>query len=56
MTFLNHYQKTTFIFMLMVRVFFYQDKNVHKIEDVLNKEFLTLCDWFVDQFILGKMK
>ena len=27
---------------------FYQDKDVHKIEDVLNKEFLTLWEWFVD--------
>ena len=37
---LNHYQKVDLIFMLT----FY----VHKIEDVLNKEFSTLCEWFVD--------
>ena len=27
---------------------FYQDKNIHKIEDVLNKEFSTRCVWLVD--------
>ena len=27
---------------------FYQDKYDHKIEDVLNQEFSTLCEWFVD--------
>ena len=27
---------------------FYQDKDVHKIENVLNKEFSILCECFVD--------
>ena len=27
---------------------FYQDKNVEKIERVLKKEFLSLCEWFID--------
>ena len=27
---------------------FHQDKDVQKIEDVLNKEISTLCVWFVD--------
>ena len=27
---------------------FYQDKDVEKIERVLNKEFLSLCEWFID--------
>ena len=27
---------------------FYQDKDVEKIEKVLNKEFLSLCEWFID--------
>ena len=27
---------------------FYQDKNVEKIERVLNKEFSSLCEWFID--------
>ena len=28
---------------------FYQDKDVEKIEKVLNKEFLSLCEWFIDK-------
>ena len=27
---------------------FYQDKDVEKIERVLNKEFSSLCEWFID--------
>ena len=27
---------------------FYQDKDVEKIEKVLNKEFSSLCEWFID--------
>ena len=27
---------------------FYQDKNNEKIEKVLNKEFSSLCEWFID--------
>ena len=27
---------------------FYQDKNVEKIGKVLNKEFSSLCKWFID--------
>ena len=27
---------------------FYQDKGVHKIEDVVHKESSKLCEWFVD--------
>ena len=27
---------------------FYQDKDVGKIETVLNKEFSSLCEWFID--------
>ena len=33
------------IFMLCI---FYQYKDVHKIKDVLNKEFSTLCKWRID--------
>ena len=29
----------------MMRVNFFQDKDVHKIEDGLNKEFSILCQW-----------
>ena len=34
---------------------FYQDKDVEKIEKVLNKEFSSLCEWLTIsyQFILG---
>ena len=38
---------------------FYQHKDIHKIEDVLSKEFSTCFEWFVDnscRFILGKIK
>ena len=40
---------------------FHQDKDVHKIEDVLNKEFLTLNKWFVNNrlsihFVKNKTK
>ena len=38
---------------------FYQDKDVEKIERVLNKEFSSLCEWLTDnnlQFILGMIK
>ena len=27
---------------------FYQDKDIEKIERVLNKEFSSLCEWFID--------
>ena len=27
---------------------FYQDKDNEKIQKVLNKEFLSLCEWFID--------
>ena len=27
---------------------FYQDKDVEKIEKILNKEFSSLCEWFID--------
>ena len=27
---------------------FYQDKGVEKTEEVLSKEFLSLCEWFID--------
>ena len=27
---------------------FYQDKDIHPIEDVLTKEFETLCKWSID--------
>ena len=27
---------------------FYQDEDIHKIEDVLTKKFSTLCEWFID--------
>ena len=27
---------------------FYRDKDFHKIDDVLNKEFSTLYKWFID--------
>ena len=26
---------------------FYQDKDIYQVEDVLTKEFSTLCEWFV---------
>ena len=29
---------------------FYQDKDVAKIERVLNKEFSSFCKWFIDSF------
>ena len=48
MIFANHYKKAVLTFMLMIRVFFYQNKCIHKIEDVLTKKFSTLCSWFVD--------
>ena len=28
--------------------FFYQHKNVAEIENVLNKEFVNVCKWFID--------
>ena len=28
---------------------FYQDKDVYKIKDVLNKEFAALYEWFIDE-------
>ena len=28
---------------------FYQDKDHQKIEKVLNKEFSSLCEWFIDK-------
>ena len=31
---------------------FYQDKDVEKIEKVLNKEFPSLCEWFIDNKLL----
>lgn len=31
---------------------FKQDKDIHKIEDVLNKEILTLCKWFIGNNLL----
>ena len=27
---------------------FFQDKDVKSVEEVLNKEFLSLCEWFID--------
>ena len=33
--------------MLMIPVS-YQDKDVENVEKVLNKEFSSLCEWFVD--------
>ena len=30
----------------------YQDKDVEKIEKVLNKEFSSLCEWFLDDKLL----
>ena len=27
---------------------FYQDKDIETIEKVLNKEFSSLCEWFID--------
>ena len=38
---------------------FYQDNDVHKIVDVLNEEFSTLCEWFADNMLsihFGKEK
>ena len=37
---------------------FYQDKHVEKMEKVLNKEFLSRCEWFIDNklSILGMIK
>ena len=31
-----------------VTCIFYQHEDVKKIENVLNKEFLSLCQWFID--------
>ena len=50
LTFLNRCHKVFLIFMLMIRVF--SDKVIHKIEDVLNEKFLTLCECFVDNNLL----
>ena len=35
---------------------FYQNKNVQGIENVFNLEFANICDWFIDHFILVKIK
>ena len=31
---------------------FYQDEDVEKIENVLNKEFSSLCEWFIDKKVI----
>ena len=47
MIFLNHYQKLAPIYMRMTLVFSTNMRTL-KIENVLNKEFLSLCQWFID--------
>ena len=47
MIFLNHYQKLAPIYMQMTLVFSTNMRTL-KIENVLNKEFLLLCQWFID--------
>ena len=32
---------------------FYQDKDVEKTEKILNKEFSSLCEWFIDNKLLS---
>ena len=38
------------IFMLMIHAFIINiyTKNIQKIETILNKEFSSLCEWFID--------
>ena len=31
---------------------FYQDEDVEKIENVLNKELSSLCEWFIDKKVI----
>ena len=47
MIFLNHYQKLAPIYMQMTLVFSTNMRTL-KIENFLNKEFLSLCQWFID--------
>ena len=47
MILLNHYQKLAPIYMQMTLVFSTNMRTL-KIENVLNKEFLLLCQWFID--------
>ena len=47
MILLNHYQKLAPIYMQMTLVFSTNMRTL-KIENVLNKEFLPLCQWFID--------
>ena len=44
----NHYQTQASICMQMTPCILYQRQNVEKIENVLNKEFSSLCQWFID--------
>ena len=37
-----------FFFMLMIHDFCGQHKDINKIEKQLNKDFESICDWFVD--------
>ena len=51
MIFPNHYLKLAPISMQMTCIF-YQHEGVKKIENFVNKEFLSLCQWFIDNKLL----
>ena len=42
-----HYQKVAHTCMLMMRLFSMKT-DIHKVKDVLTKEFSTLCEWFLE--------
>ena len=48
MIFPNHYQNAGSYLYADDTCIFYQHENVKKIEKVLNKEFSSLCQWFID--------
>ena len=48
MIFSNHCQKLAPICIQMTLVFVYQHDDVKKVENVLNKNFSSVCQWFMD--------
>ena len=41
-------QIVTHTYMRTALALFYQQKNIAEIENILNKEFANVCEWFVD--------